>query len=277
MTAFDVAAAIAEFIAEPSQTTLELPRMTTGQRKATKKLVEEHAELRCESYGFGSERQLHLFKETAATVPKGLNLTAPPVSIKNTFIDDCVALDSDSGASPQCSTRASSAGSPRSLEVGSSSDTASPASAKRELVFNIRPEDLGVQNTFIHIKDSFDDGRAVQSMPHGMFRQCILSEASMAASCDRVAARAEPTAHAATSPLQHEAKGAQEMPLIPGTLVVIGGLVKAPAFNGLSGIVQDWDEEIGRYNVLIVFSTPGSACQQAKLKRENLQLLTPYQ
>merc|ERR1712078_674893 len=51
-----------------------------------------HPELRCESYGFGSERQLHLFKEDAspsksATQEKIANLPHHAVHVKNTFID----------------------------------------------------------------------------------------------------------------------------------------------------------------------------------------------
>lgn len=56
--------------------------------------------------------------------------------------------------------------------------------------------------------------------------------------------------------------------LPPGTEVVIGGLVKAPAFNGLHGIVDSFDHEAGRYTVRLQTSTQEN--QLAKLKIENL-------
>jgi len=62
MAGSSVASAIFEFLADPTSTSLTLPPMTTGQRTSVKKLVQQHPELRCESYGFGVERQLHLFK-----------------------------------------------------------------------------------------------------------------------------------------------------------------------------------------------------------------------
>jgi len=67
-----------------------------------------------------------------------------------------------------------------------------------------------------------------------------------------------------------------------GTEVVIEGLVKAPAFNGLHGIVDSFDRESGRYNVRLQSGTEEN--QMAKIKIENLrwvmlagQPLTGYQ
>jgi len=59
-------------------------------------------------------------------------------------------------------------------------------------------------------------------------------------------------------------------PFLPsGTEVMIEGLVKAPAFNGLHGIVDSFDYDSGRYNVRL------QACakenQLAKIKIENLR------
>lgn len=58
----DVRTLIAEFVADPSQTTLVLPQMTTGQRKSAKKLLDQHAELWCKDEGTGWERRLHVYK-----------------------------------------------------------------------------------------------------------------------------------------------------------------------------------------------------------------------
>lgn len=125
---FDVEKTIADFMMNPSETSLELPHMTTGQRKNAKRVAERYPELSCESFGFGQDRQLHLFKKGAASkkeavvgltknegadapasqqarpltllerVPEvGLSATSNAgcaVSVKNTFIDDWVAAES---------------------------------------------------------------------------------------------------------------------------------------------------------------------------------------
>merc|ERR1719482_1937727 len=67
MAALDIDVVVSEFAADPVRTSLELPHMTTGQRKTTKKLLEQYPELRCESYGFGSDRRLHLFKKESVS------------------------------------------------------------------------------------------------------------------------------------------------------------------------------------------------------------------
>merc|ERR1712190_92946 len=59
----------------------------------------------------------------------------------------------------------------------------------------------------------------------------------------------------------------------PGTEVVIEGLTKAPSFNGVSGVVQCWGADSGRYSVLLE-SANAKACW-AKVKQENLQPRLP--
>jgi len=227
MVAFDVASAIAEFVVDAERNSLELPHMTTGERKHAKQLLEKYPQLRCESYGFGSERQLHLFKkaaspETASRLPFGGNL-----------------------------------------------------SNNREVSFPVHG-DLKVRNTFIHYGDAPADKRAVQSMPHGMFRQCILTECvqkSMA--CEEEYPDSvfppTPTSDAEADPIDYIVNE-QTFKLCVGALVVVEGLVKAPAFNGRSAVVQGWDEATGRYSILLA-SSDGS--QEAKIKEENLRMVLP--
>mmetsp|Transcript_33851 Transcript_33851/g.79125 ORF Transcript_33851/g.79125 Transcript_33851/m.79125 type:complete len:598 (-) Transcript_33851:102-1895(-) len=97
--AFDVEVAIRSFVADASCTTLELPAsLTVEQRRRAKKCAEQHPEVRCESFGFGSERRLHLFKEPskaqeAADSSKEVRVDEiqQAVRVKNTFIDDWVS------------------------------------------------------------------------------------------------------------------------------------------------------------------------------------------
>lgn len=71
--AFDLAAAIAAFVADPSAATLELPAgLSAQQRRSSKALVEPYPDIRCDSFGFGCERRLHLFRKSHAQREKGL-------------------------------------------------------------------------------------------------------------------------------------------------------------------------------------------------------------
>lgn len=65
---FDIEAAITNFLADPGADTLELPHMTTGQRKQARKLAEANKDVTCESFGFGTDRRLLLLKNRAPSV-----------------------------------------------------------------------------------------------------------------------------------------------------------------------------------------------------------------
>merc|ERR1711881_795264 len=56
----------------------------------------------------------------------------------------------------------------------------SPATSDRDCALRVPHEEIQVRNTFIHFEAPADE-RVVQSMPHGMFKQCILAEASQVA------------------------------------------------------------------------------------------------
>jgi len=292
MAGFDVVVAIDAFLADPLCTTLELPHMTSAERKVAKTEVEQHSNLRCESYGFGTERQLHLFKLSAPKVEEGVTVHNPDVkslpmhtvNVKNTFIDDWLesepeplifrslqgplqlvfAKTSDSQplrcTSPCCSTSASGE---LSVKDGSTGDC-TPESSCREIEMPFTQgqpvTSVPVRNTFIHFEKAPRDERIAQSMPHGMFKQCLEDEVALGLLC---------------STLATEANLAQCRTFEPGTLVVVEGLVKLPAFNGLSAVVQNWDEASGRYNILIVPNSVQGVCQQAKVKETNLRFMLP--
>jgi hypothetical protein len=229
MDTFDVATAIAEFAVDSERTSLQLPHMTTGQRKNAKKLLEQYSELQCASYGFGAERRLHLLKSSVVEkeqedksrgLHRSCGFTAPAVNIKNTFIDDWV-------------------------------------------------ESVPVNR------------RAIQSMPHHMFSQCLLDEATEASAGSVTPSTAGDDTRTTASEADVESDDAESgrhlwsdepLELRVGALVVVGGLLKAPAFNGRSAIVQGWDEATGRYNILFA-SASGS--QLAKIKEENLRVISP--
>lgn len=300
--AFDVEAAIAEFVADPSLTSLALPHMTTGQRKSAKKIAELHAELTCESFGFGQERQLHLSKKGSESRSCA---DSSPVQLKNTVFGDFIggemvlkqALNSEeeqrsAPASAECSTNASE--SVASCSTSESQSIGSPASSSRELpvspCLTFATRDWPVQaasssaggvevrNTFIHFSGVSTDERLVQSMPHGMFGHCLSEESKKAcASTPRpsVATTADVALPAVswTEP-RSSAESTDGSVLAQGTEVVIQGLTKLPAYNGLNAVVQSFDEETGRYSILL--STPACDGKQktAKVKGENLWVVT---
>mmetsp|Transcript_58774 Transcript_58774/g.108494 ORF Transcript_58774/g.108494 Transcript_58774/m.108494 type:complete len:328 (+) Transcript_58774:85-1068(+) len=105
---FEAASALAAFLADPTQMTLELPPMSAAQRREVKQLAAQYPELRCESYGFGAERQLHLFKPSTGnsqgakvSLPSDTASNAgeaeqhPPVRVRNTFIDGWICNEAD--------------------------------------------------------------------------------------------------------------------------------------------------------------------------------------
>lgn len=318
MSAFDIDIAIAEFLVDPTRASLCLPHMTTGQRKQTKKLAEKHADLKCESYGFGSERQLHIFKmsrkvgaETVAiqeesdqagpllTQDTDCGAVMNAVSVKNTFIDGWIACEEFDEALEPIIFRSLPVGLPKSLlylgsnesgrtqtmppsdeglqeiktrsavtrdvcstaasSAASSASEESPALQHREML--ALPEDFRIRNTFIHFDSSPIDERIVQTMPHDMFSQCLQAE-----ECKEAAPTTWDPALA---------KGAEAaLQFLPGTEVVVEGLVKCPAFNGLCGIVQLFDKESARYSVLLALSANQSGYQLAQVKGDNLRLST---
>jgi hypothetical protein len=281
MAGFDIVGAIDAFLADTSCTTLELPHMTGEERKIVKKEIEQRSSIRCESYGFGAERQLHLFKLAVPKAEENMsackdrlqNLPMHTVNVKNTFIDDwfesepepimfrslqaplqlvsgkSVGLQPGRCSSPCCSTTASGELSVKDASTGN----CTPESSCRDIDMPITQGEavtpVPVRNTFIHFESASKTDRVAQSMPHGMFKQCLEEE------------------------IEKEAGRTFE----PGTLVIVEGLVKLPAFNGLSAVVQNWDEDAGRYNVLIVPSSAEGVCQHAKVKETNLRYMLKCQ
>jgi hypothetical protein len=145
--------------------------------------------------------------------------------------------------------------------------------ANPEFLASVTHENLQIRNTFIHIGDLPVDERVVQSMPHGMFKQCLSSEAVEAFKgapfCDT------PTSAGGGTPVESDVDAdhtSQSSTFSPGALVKVEGLVKLPTFNGCSAVVQGWDESTGRYNILIACS---GGIQQAKIKEGNLSILLP--
>merc|ERR1711972_107619 len=106
-----------------------------------------------------------------------------------------------------------------------------------------------------------------------MFKQCVLDECSCGALADTAPTPVPETGCAPECSLSEHAHARQCMPFGLGTLVVVEGLTKLPAFNGVSAVVQGWDEATQRYSIFLVSAECG--CQQAKVKHESLRLLLP--
>jgi hypothetical protein len=267
----DLAGMIKEFVSDPQRSSLELPHMTTGQRKQTKKIVDEYPEITCESFGFGQERRLHLFKQPGAIGYEHPNVreseeAVPVDTLGSTTALHCImegavckldlsGINAYRVSQPECSTASPS----------SNTSEGSPASTFREMLppWLAPPPGLEIRNTFVHFNEPPVDQRAVQSMPHNMFRQSLAKEAMSA----------EAINHGRVQDLQSRLQSEEhEQELAPGTTVIIHGLQKCPAFNGLKGTVQSLDVEACRYTIL--FSAPVGGHSTAKVKRENLKLVS---
>jgi hypothetical protein len=222
---FDAEIAIAGLLADANRASIELPRMLTAeQRKHAKKIVEQHPNLKCESFGLGEDRQMHVFKR--ATGGRSPDCSPGSVTVKNTFIDDWIQPDG-----------------------------------------------------------SMVDQRTVQSMPHNMFAQHLSAEMSGHAASDTSllppthegtasdASLLPPTPEGTASAGSYSAP-ATHMKFALGAKVVIDGLVKAPSFNGAVGVIQAFDEDAQRYDVLLEFATANGQ-RWAKIKADNLRLAMP--
>jgi len=301
----DLEALVEAFLADASRTALQLPHMTTGQRKRTKRLVERHPGLRCESFGLGQERQLHLLKSS----PDDAAREAPPAHAPSAHIAPpaqlspkaAVASGDPAGAgelgrwekaftgacsterapTEACSTGASTPDTPEFSPRGGGplwrQGVGTPAGLATPLGI------AAVRNTFIHFEGAREDDRLVRSLPHGMFRQQLWAEAVGAAERSPPPPRSvsPPPATVEREPAaadeQHRAKELPQVAAWDATLpfgveVEIGGLSRCPAFNGRRGVVVSYDPEAGRYDVAL-WSEAGE--RRAKVRRENLAPICP--
>jgi len=315
----DVEAVIAEFLDSPLRTSLELPPMSAEARKKAKALVDGHPELKCDSFGWGPERRLHVFKVGVPAM--AVASMAAPVRVKNTFIDDWAAPEGAGDAEPvvfrsmpvrlptfvptlsttppdspskvSLSSTALPGGAPDLSPISegqakwpidpSAGAEASPASSSPRLalptVLGFPKEGLQIRNTFVHFEGAPQDDRAVQSMPHNMFRKILEEEEAAAqpmayAASNMVLGTRPPTAPtllgATQSPAIASPQKAQcRQMLLPGMRVIIRGLTKLPAFNGKRAIVEAFNEKTGRYAVALTNPIPG-APKTAKVRGENL-------
>jgi hypothetical protein len=243
---FDAVAVIQAFMDDKTRCQLELPNLTAVQRKQTKSVVEMNVELTCESFGFGTERQLHIFKKSSGAVPQVSREGASEFHLASINERPCETFECDRSTSASAST---------------------PETGDREILAELGqpaapplPRGLSVRNTFIDVEDEHADNREVQSMPHGMFGHYLKRELSERTAGGR-------------STLPSISAALDVSALIPGTPVVIDGLQKCPAFNGSTGTVQSFDQESGRYSILL--TTPASGHQWAKVKPENIKVLSP--
>jgi len=256
---FNVEQAIQDFLADPAIMSMRLPHMTTGQRRHAKQVASTYMELKVESFGLGADRHLHLFKKDGKDET---SLGESGGATKATVEDNVDGSTTNGSESPGTSRGPSKDGSP------SHAPGASPSSCRElpELPEAFRPE---VRNTFLHIEEPVVHERVVQSMPHGMFRQQLWAEMSSASG---VTSGGQPPVPPPAMPAPTLATMMGAALLVPGTQVVVQGLVRTPEFNGLAGVIQFFEVDSGRYSVLL--SSPGhpNGLQWAKIKAENLQL-----
>jgi len=244
---FDVSAALTAFLADTTATKLELPALDNDERKKAKKLAEEYPEIKCESYGFGPERRLHLFK----------------VAGKGTKVKESLTQFLSEGST---------------VVPGASPEDKQDPPTEEVATVTLATPGYQVRNTFIHFEGAGTevvDQRAVQSMPHGMFSQCVKDETEKEnAPSPIIGSDSGSGRELITEPTPTLPADAPKETFAPGTEVVIEGLTKFPGFNGLHGTVVSLDADTGRYNVQLS-SADGSTGQSAKIKGENLRMTVP--
>jgi hypothetical protein len=171
---------------------------------------------------------------------------------------------------------------PSSCASDDGSDTSTSPSSLPDWFFPPPGLDVKVRNTFVHFAETSLDERTVQSMPRSMFRKCLLLESLFAEPGETPVADVSPKRVHAQPCEQHQEEASSyqvaksdaipECALIINDKVVIQGLKKCPAFNGLTGTVQAFDTQSGRYSILLSYPIDGN--KTAMLRRENCQLVT---
>lgn len=237
--------------------------------------------------------------DLSPVVESGYPRNGPEILVPSSVKDECLI-------SPGSST-----GHERSIYMGSSPGSSVPSGGLPPLPESSLPPlpdglKVSMRNTFIHIESAPVEQRIVQSMPDGMFRQCLNAE--LAAKSHGNGNDAEmsdeesslrgltgpllstPPMSASPPPLSYAplAQPAPSVPLTPsrlsesaspfiaiGTEVIIQNLVKLPAFNGLSGIVQCIDADTGRYDVQLCDPSAASGWRRVKVKSDNLIVQVP--
>lgn len=195
--------AIISFLADTDRDSLELPHMTTGQRKQTKKILDQYPDITCESCGFGTERRLHLFKKThvgepmfppadvgdeekASTPTKSTTTRSPALSVSTSasFSEPATSFVSRTGENVSSSAASSDDEQLTCLLecLGESPPPPPPATTVNSNLMYLGQvsEGFSVRNTFIHVEEESGahtaDDRAVRSMPRGMFGLALKAE-----------------------------------------------------------------------------------------------------
>jgi len=131
VAAFDLEAAVLAFAVDAACASLELPpALCAKQRKRAKDLAGQHHGLRCESFGFGPERRLHLFKnipgqKSSDGASVSLGQEAGLATLQEFTFGHSDALDlpnkgskrEDAGTRPGVSVAAATAGGYATLEI----------------------------------------------------------------------------------------------------------------------------------------------------------------
>jgi hypothetical protein len=292
----DLEVVIARFAGDDSRISHALPAsLSSEQRQLAKKLVGLHPQLDCESYGFGPERQLHLFKKRAGC--HGVRMR-----VKNTFID--AWLESGDGKlrnSPvfrslpsdlrravvvalvaPVSDRAESAKDDMDLVEHDDDNvqicsTPSPCTSPKMLGFPSVPSLAEVYDpSGTEFMTSPRRAQPSEQVPapltdaSGRPPPMALKAQSIASVMD-ASQRLTPAPPPGPPPVSP----CNVAMLAQGTEVEIDGLLQRPDFNGLSGTVQSWDPILRRYNILLC-RQPGHGGQRyVKTKRENLRIKPP--
>jgi len=290
----DLEAVVARFAGDDSRVSYALPAsLSPEQRQLTKKLVGRHPQLECESYGFGPERQLHLFKKR-----RGCN--GVRTRVKNTFID--AWLECGDGKAEGCPVFRSLPSDWRSMVVAA---LVAPVSDNCENMLDVThvcytpspctsPKANNLPNLLtpgqLHDRLEAVAANKIGTLQDDVLVCCTPSPCNSPTSPVRPPAESHDPSGTEFMRSQNEAplsdRSGENVPLTgpllpppvspcnvatlaPGTEVEIDGLLRQPHFNGLSGIVQSWDPMLRRYDVLL-----DNPQRHVKLKRENLRFRT---
>lgn len=240
---------------------------------------------------FASVDEALVMKLASANEAKGKVSSCPPLMMRSISSNSTTTADNsedessyDGIISPvslgtQISWKTSSeVASPGTPDTGN--DVASPRHPHEMLT-----RDMPVQRTFIHFNEaSVGSSRRTLSAPGRTFwcqqMDTVESQISPRATKSRVAASGKDVTLVPSAPAVPTAppplSAPVNLPRFPeGTEVEIDGLARAPQFNGLVAVVQSFDPETDRYDVVIHGVVGTSNTARAKVKGVNLRSRAP--
>jgi len=175
----DVLAKQVQAFASGTMAEYAFPAELTAEERKVVKMTAEKLGLSSQSFGMGTDRQIHIFKPTASLLMA--KLEPMKYSVKNTFVDGHMESEQDVLGPDTKSMPAGTFQEQLAKEdslCSSQCDTGSTVESESEDPPPL--EFFSIKNSFVHFEETdakeYQEPRIIQSMPNGRFAECLKLE-----------------------------------------------------------------------------------------------------